>query len=346
MNQTSQQSKSQDVGQAQLSREDISKMIIEGRRLIVSGDLDFLKSLPKGNWIGGTTQYTMSSTGGSSRTDVGYIQEIPKAVSEIKISKYDAKSIESIYKDSFDNGFSFAIIPIFSDVLRYFARNVRSFPDFAVRPLIGWVSGMPLEELGKVPAWVVDGSDGKMYPDFAIVMHCRLPAEKYGDISIVNIFEADLAGDLLTFDVDDLNVRDVWVNGKQMLFAQYLKENNVDTRWPLVGDYFGTYINSSFAGVDDESQMVKLLAPVFKGVSYRLSRGLASYEQYLEAFRKSARALPTSFGALTCNCVLNYKYGELEGKRLNELDGPFVFGEIAYQLLNQTLVRLSIHDVT
>jgi len=44
----------------------------------------------------------------------------------------------------------------------------------------------------------------------------------------------------------------------------------------------------------------------------------------------------------TCNCILNFLYGELEGKVIGSFDGPVTFGEIAYQLVNQTLVYVSI----
>ena len=44
----------------------------------------------------------------------------------------------------------------------------------------------------------------------------------------------------------------------------------------------------------------------------------------------------------SCNCVLNYLYAGLEGKKTGEFNGPATFGEIAYQLLNQTLVYLTI----
>ena len=46
--------------------------------------------------------------------------------------------------------------------------------------------------------------------------------------------------------------------------------------------------------------------------------------------------------SFSCNCVLNYLYAGLEGKKTGEFNGPATFGEIAYQLLNQTLVYLTI----
>ncbi len=55
----------------------------------------------------------------------------------------------------------------------------------------------------------------------------------------------------------------------------------------------------------------------------------------------------TSSEAVECTinrqCILNYLYGGLEGKRAGSLQGPVTFGEIAYLLHNQTMVTLTIH---
>ena len=47
-------------------------------------------------------------------------------------------------------------------------------------------------------------------------------------------------------------------------------------------------------------------------------------------------------GQYSCNCILNYLYGDLEGKKTGGFTGPVTFGEIAYILLNQTLVKLDV----
>ncbi len=47
---------------------------------------------------------------------------------------------------------------------------------------------------------------------------------------------------------------------------------------------------------------------------------------------------------LSCNCILNYQYGELEGRKIPPFTGPVTFGEVAYQLLNQTLVYVEITE--
>ncbi|WP_275097979.1 DUF6976 family protein [Sedimenticola hydrogenitrophicus] len=42
--------------------------------------------------------------------------------------------------------------------------------------------------------------------------------------------------------------------------------------------------------------------------------------------------------------ILNFLHLGLEGKRTADITGPFTFGEIAYQLLNQAQVYLSMED--
>jgi len=46
--------------------------------------------------------------------------------------------------------------------------------------------------------------------------------------------------------------------------------------------------------------------------------------------------------SFSCNCILNYLYGELEGKHTGQVVGPMTFGEVAYQLLNQTMVQMTL----
>ncbi|WP_439895878.1 DUF6976 family protein [Alloyangia pacifica] len=46
---------------------------------------------------------------------------------------------------------------------------------------------------------------------------------------------------------------------------------------------------------------------------------------------------------MSCNCILNFPYDPLETKRTGDFTDPVTFGEIAYILLNQTMVRLQLH---
>ena len=68
----------------------------------------------------------------------------------------------------------------------------------------------------------------------------------------------------------------------------------------------------------------------------------------MAAFDAQARkvvGLDTDNVVFSCNCVLNYLFSNLENKKTGAFVGPVTFGEIAYQLLNQTLVYLEVKDI-
>ena len=155
-------------------------------------------------------------------------------------------------------------------------------------------------------------------------------------IGIVNLFKQG-DGDSLRFEEEGFTVKTCLVNGEPRDFAQYLKANRIDTRLPLVANYAGAMVNVSFQAVREADGAVDLYAPVFRDVEYRIA---APVDNCIEAFK---RALPHGTSAVfSCNCILNFLYSELEGKTTEGMYGPVTFGEIAYQLLNQTLVFLEI----
>ena len=71
----------------------------------------------------------------------------------------------------------------------------------------------------------------------------------------------------------------------------------------------------------------------------------APVSDYVTAFKNSLPKSAMGNVVFSCNCILNYLYSELEGKRTGSITGPITFGEIAYQLLNQTLAYATIQDV-
>jgi len=109
---------------------------------------------------------------------------------------------------------------------------------------------------------------------------------------------------------------------------------------PLVGDYSGTGINVSFKAIEGDT--VYLYAPVFKNIQYRIAKPISDYEK---AFRQHFESVCDKGVAFSCNCILNFLYGGLEGKSVDAFAGPITFGEIAYQLVNQTLVYVMVTDM-
>jgi hypothetical protein len=324
--------------QSLFSIEKTKELIEAGAVLLVAGEEALLSQLPSGNWIGGTTPYFLGPDGGTFSREKVFVTELPDGAETISIESYDKEALPSVYKDGPANGFSFIIIPGMSDTHFSFAMRAPSYPAFATKPLVGWIAGVDLSALDRTSPKVFAGSSGDMLEDRAVVMNVGLPHGKTGNIGIVNIFEQG-PGEFLRFPTSGFRVDDVIVDGQRISFVDYLLEKKVDTKLPLVANFGGAMINTSFQKVDEEKREVRLYAPVFEGAEYRVA---APVEDYQSAFTTS---VPRDLGdnvIFSCNCILNYLYSELEGKKTDPFIGPVTFGEIAYQLVNQTLVYLQI----
>jgi hypothetical protein len=98
-------------------------------------------------------------------------------------------------------------------------------------------------------------------------------------------------------------------------------------------------LNISFVEKLGPGGEVHFYAPVFSGVEYRHAKPIQNYiEQYI---RKTSGAVDAKI-IVSCNCVLNYVYSGYNSSDALYTSGPFTFGEIAYQTLNQTMVYLRI----
>jgi hypothetical protein len=308
--------------------------------LLLAGDEESLRQLPAGHWIGGTIPYFMGEAGGLSTREKIYVTEIPDYVQSFEVKSYSEANIAHIYKDIPEHGFGLIILPASSGIHLAFALNAPAYPEFATKPLIGWVTGVHLSDLGKVTPKVFDGEHLQVMEDQAVVMQVKLKSGKIADIGILNIFEQS-AGDTITFPKDGFSATDAYINGEKRNLADYISANNFSAKLPLVADYYGVSVNISFQSVDTENREVLFYAPVFSGIRYRLAKPVGDY------VTEFASRIPTNGSDIvfSCNCILNYLYSELDGKKTGEITGPMTFGEVAYQLLNQTMVYLTVSDL-
>ena len=317
--------------------EELKAEISRGGYFFVAGAEALLRQLPKGDWIGGTTPYFMTEQGGVHALNMLYALKLPPYIAGADIVSYSEDSLSTVYKDAPPNGFTLTIIPAGSRTHLSFALNAPGYEEFAASPLAGWIAGVPFQEIGKAVPRIFDGRTGQALEDGAMVMHVSLPKGRTAVIGIVNIFEPS-DGDVLTFDEAGFSAARVKVNGVERDFAQYIAEKNLNTKLPLVASYGGAIINVSFQAKDGGGA-VKFFAPVFKGVEYRHAKPV---EEYLRAFMEQK---PPDMGdrlLFSCNCILNYIHSGLEGKHTTGFTGPITFGEIGYQLLNQTAVYIEI----
>jgi len=306
----------------------------------VAGDERLLAQLPRGNWVGGTTPYLMTDEqGGLATRDLLFVYRLPKDERAAPtFSVYDASTISRITEDAPRNGYTYLLIPAFSDVHLTYGKDAPTYKDLFSHPIVGWITGVYLDDLGKDKPRVFNGKTGEAFTDKALACHVPLPGGKAMDVGIVNIFERSDRPDI-RFESDGFDVADCSIDGRRTNFARWLTENEVDTQLPLIADYSGALINASIQSVDKAAGKVVLYAPVFKGRTYRLAKAVPDYVQAL----RSATADVSRDVAFSCNCILNFLYGKLEGVHVG-LPGPFTFGEIAFQLVNQTMVYCHVVD--
>jgi hypothetical protein len=318
---------------------EVTKKIEAGKVLLLAGSEAALSQLPKGNWIGGTTSYFIDADGGTFSETAIYVDEIPSFAEGTKIAEYSVQTLPNIFKDAPEKGFSVLILPAGSEVHTAYAESAPRYEGFILKPVVGWVSGVPLPEVGRTQPKVFNGQTGKSSTANAVVMHVTLPANKIADIEIVNVFKPG-EGDKISFPTAGFVQTECTVNGEKVNFAKYLASVHADTRLPLTANYNGSVVNVSIQATDEASQSVRLYAPVFPGVEYRFA---APVPDYVSAFEAAMPSKKTD-AAFACNCILNYMYANLGDKRGGSVPSMVTFGEIAHQLLNQTLVRLMIHN--
>jgi len=317
----------------------VTAMIAAGKNLLLAGDEKSLRDLPLGSWIAGTIPYFMGEQGGVFTRDQIYVTELPDYALKTRVKIYDETNIHHVYNDAPQRGFSVIIIPASCPTHFTFALNAPGFPGFATRPLIGWIAGVALDEEKAIPK-VFDGTQGRSLENGAVVLHVELPASKLVEIDMVNIFEPG-EGDTITFPQDGFSATNALINGQTKNFADYLTENAIDIKLPLVANLYGAMINISFQSIDSAKKQVNFYAPVFMGIRYKIAKPVGDYVSHFLA------EVPEGVGDnlfFSCNCILNYLYADLEGKKTANFTGPITFGEIAYQLLNQTMTYLTIED--
>jgi hypothetical protein len=314
-----------------------AELIRCGRYLCIAGDEAALRQLPIGNWIGGTIPYFMASSGGTVSREQVFVHLVGDFATPPQLRFYDQGSLPQLCRNAPEHGYSVLIVPAFTACHSDFARNAPNYEDMYLKPLIGWVAGTHLDELGMVTPKVVLGSTGQFSATHAVVMDIALPPQHYAQVGIVNLFQPG-GGDNIRFTHTGFSAGSCHINGIEGNLADYLLSNDIDTRLPLVADYCGASINVSIKSIDRSTRSVEFYAPVFPALDYQIATRLSAEDALLQ----TTRFLPDNAITFSCNCILNFLYDELEGKPCGPLNGPMTFGEIGYQLLNQTQVYLSI----
>ena len=322
-----------------LTVQEAAALINAGKVLSLAGDEALLARLPRGNWIAGTIPYFVGAEGGTETRERVFVTELDQARPDaVQIKAYTVDTIRNIASDAPDNGYTVVIMPAGSAIHTEYANHGRDYPDMFFKPIVGWIAGVHLDDLGKAKPKVVDGSTGRILADDAVALHVTLPQDRTAIVRILTLFRQDPEGDVITFDDTGFSASACKVNGQETVLADYVAARGLDLKLPLVADYNGAQINTSFQGIDPDGRTVHFYAPVFPGIEYRQAAPVGDYVHEFEALAGGLHGNVE----FSCNCILNYLYGELKGRHTGDLRGPATFGEVAYQLLNPTLVYLDI----
>jgi len=321
--------------------DEVSFLIKEGRLLHVAGNGSLLRQLPKGNWIGGSTEYFMTEEGGVVSDSLLFVTEFDN--DNFTICDYGMNNISQVATEAYNNGFTVLIIPLDSELHMEYARNSPQYESMYLKDIVGWVSGVNIKILGQSNHFpiVVNGITGKVYSDRAVALHLEVPESQNVSVNIINIFSPDENAPPIEFDQEGFTATTCRVDGKEMMFDDYITQNNLDMKLPIIGNFFGHGINVDIRSI--ENGEVRFGAPVFTGVKYYRAKDVPDYEA---AFNASLMECKNVQAVFSCNCLSNFMRGGLEGKKLGVkhgvLLGPVVFGEITYQLLSQTLVYVTV----
>ena len=233
-----------------LTLQDAAARIEAGAILSIAGDEALLTQLPKGNWIGGTSVYFVTQEGGKVVRDRLFCTTIEQADSAV-IRTIGPDDLATIPAGYVDGGFSLVLVPAFSRAHATFAMEGAGYPGFFAQPLMGWISGVHLDDIGRVTPKVFDGATGTMLEDGAVVMHLQLPKGHKVDLDIVNIFSrSGDEGPSFSFEETGFSAQTAIVNGQKVSLARFLTEQGIDTRLPLIADYGGALVNVSVQSVD------------------------------------------------------------------------------------------------
>ncbi len=321
------------------SIQEAERFILNGQKMVITGDENALDKLPEGNWIGGTIPYFMDIDKGKENREMVFIDDQSDLAIDFNIKAYNIENQANLASEGFENGYSIIIIPSNSKSLFDFSLNSFSYPDMFQNPVFGYISGTHLDDLGHKKAKIYNGQTKEKFDDGIIALNIKLPDNKVGRIEIANIFEQDDLSDEITFPKSGFTQDTCFVNGIEKNFADYLKEINHDLRFPLIVNQNGALINKSLQSIDEQNRVVNFYAPVFKHEVYRLAKKLDNYGDHFATILPDN--LKTNFA---CNCILNYLYGDFSKQKFN-LTYATTFGEIGYQLLNQTLIYLAIDEI-
>ena len=307
-------------------------LINKKKLLHISATQDLLRKLPKGNWIGGSAECFATDLKTDNAKDKLWVFEMDFETYNIKT--YTTNTISMFTSDTYPNGFSIIIMPGKTKLVQSFAKNAPHYKDIFLKSVVGWVAGSENDEA----PFVVNGQTGELLTNEAVILNVALPDDKIAVVNVVNIFTANESSPVIEFETEAFQAKNCLIDGADEILTDYAESHHINLQFPLIGEYYGSEVNTTMTDISDD-KVVDVAAPLFKGIKYRFSKPL---DNYADAFVNKINNIKDKDCIFSCNCISNKFFGKLDEYDLGGFYGPYVYGEIAYQLMNQTLVYLQI----
>ena len=200
-----------------------AKRIEAGDVMVLAGAAELLTQLPRGNWIGGTTVYFVTETGGAVVRDRLFCTTFSEAKGATP-RHLEPAELSKIADGYAPHGVTMIMIPAFSIAHSNFAVDGQTYPGLFDQPLAGWITGVHLDEIGTRAPMVYDGATGQGHDEGAVLLHVALPETAQIDLDILNIFAQGEQADLtFTFPDSGFAAKTAVVNGVAVDFAKYIE---------------------------------------------------------------------------------------------------------------------------
>lgn len=322
------------------TKQEVIKFISEEKKMVLSASENMLDQLPKGDWIGGTSPYFMDIDGGKITKEKIFVDDLTGVAIDFKIETYDKDNIKNIALNSFKNGFTVLIIPLDSEVGNEFGINSLTYDKIFDNPIVGHVAGFDIAKAGEESPKVYNGQSNEKITNNGVAIHIELPENKVARVEILNLFSIDKSSPEIKFPKNSFTQSECSINGKKENIAEFFNKINHKEGTPIISDCNGAIINRDVREINLEKKEVTFYTPIYHDDVYYLSNKIDDFQKSFDENLKTENVnIPYS-----CVCVSYYFNANLENKKI-QTEGVFAFGEIAFQLLNQTLVFLEIDEV-
>lgn len=344
--------------------EQVKKFISDGRAMVLSGGEEVLSSLPKGNWIGGTSTYFMNTDKAVVSKQKIFVDDFTDVAENFKISLYSTKNIHEISIDAYENGFTTLILPSDSPVYSDFGFNSLSYDKIFNNPVVGFVAGVIPDEIvnkyetsdgsdkvydrtkregdNEVPLpTVFNGQTLEKYHDVGVAMHVELPDNKVARVEILNVEQIDKDSPNITFPKTDFVQSECFIDGERHNIADFLLKEVQRTNYNIVADYNGSIVSRDIKLINPLLREVHFYTAVFDDEVYYLASRIDDYKRM---FDRDLEFINKDNVLYSCVCMSCYMRGDLDQRKI-DIEGVFGFGEIAYHVLNRTLIYLEIDEI-